>query len=248
MRWLDAHASARPVADVVDARVAWLTGQSSWTHSALSPAQHAVLDALAVDGWTPVRVGFPWTDRAVAPYRAAPLVVASARNAVQWAAARPVTAFTRETARHLQALLDRTRQDLLLLCGSTGARMAAAAAPLVVVPDGLHVHVVGLGPVGALPPPGGVWTVHAVRGSADPLSRWGFRGHVDVDVPGGHLAAATSPAAIDAVRRLVGRPRDSGPSAPPTADVAVAHPAGDRGRDGPSAQRGRGDARPRGAS
>lgn len=214
MRWLDAHASARPVADVVDARVAWLTGQSSWTHSALSPAQDTVLDALAGCGWTPVRVGFPWTDRAVAPYRAEPLVRASTRNAVQWAAARPGTPFTRETARHLQALLDRTRRDLLLLCGSTGARMAAAAAPLVAVPDGLRVHVVGLGPVGALPASGGPWTVHVVRGSADLLSRWGHRGAVDVVVPGGHLAAATSSAATAAITRLVGTPGADGAGVP----------------------------------
>ncbi|QHT56956.1 hypothetical protein GXP71_13295 [Cellulomonas sp. H30R-01] len=248
MRWLDAHASAHALADVVDARVAWLTGQSSWTHSALSPAQDAMLDALAVDGWTPVRVGFPWTDRAVAPYRAAPLVLASVRNAAQWSAARPGTAFTRETARHLQRLLDGTRRDLLLLCGSTGARMAAAAAPLVGVPDGLRVHVVGLGPVGALPRPGGGWTVHAVRGSADLLSRWGHRGPVDVTVPGGHLAAATSPAAIAAVTRLVGPPRGSGPQAPPTADIAVARPVGEPGRVRPSAFARRADARPRSTS
>lgn len=206
MRWLDAHASARPVADVVDARVAWLTGQSSWTHSALSPAQHAVLDTLAVRGWVPLRVGFPWTDRAVAPYRPEHLVLASVRNAAQWAAAQPGTAFTRATAQHLQSLLDRTRRELLLLCGSTGARMVAAVAPLVDVPDGLRVHVVGLGPVGPLPASGGPWAVHAVRGSADLLSRCAYRGPVDAVVPGGHLAAATSSAATAAVVRLVGTP------------------------------------------
>ncbi|WP_273653553.1 hypothetical protein [Cellulomonas fimi] len=206
MRWLDAHATATPVADAVDARVAWLTGQSSWTHSALSPEQHAVLDDLAVAGWTPLRVGFPWTDRALAPYRREPLVRASARNAAQWAAARPGTAFTRETVRHLQTLLDRTRRDLLLLCGSTGARMIAVAAPRLAVPAGLHVRVVGLGPVGPLPPAGGPWTVHTVRGSADLLSRWGHRGPVDVVVPGGHLRAATSPEARAALARIAAGP------------------------------------------
>lgn len=234
MRWLDAHASAAPAADVVDARVAWLTGQSAWTHSALSPAQDAVLDALAGAGWTPLRVGFPWTDRAFGPYRPEPLVTASARNAAQWLAARPGTALTTEIARHVQALADRTRHDLLLLCGSTGARMLATAAPLVALPAGLHVHVVGLGPVGGLPPAGGPWTVHAVRGSRDLLSRWGHREPVDVVVPGGHLDAATSAAATAAVVRLVGAPghvacgppgaATPGPLVAPTDPVTAATP------------------------
>lgn len=220
MRWLAAHADATPLARPATARAVWLTGQSSWRHSRLSSGQHAVLDALDAHGWEPLRVGFPWTDQAAAePYRREPLLAASARNARQWAAARPGSTFTRHAADHLQVLLDRTASDLLLLCGSAGARILASAAPRLRTPAGLRVHVVGLGPVGPLPAARDGWSVHVVRGRSDLLSRWGYRGTTDVVVPGGHLSAATSPAAVAAVLRLVGPP----PGAPVGPAVGSTH-------------------------
>jgi hypothetical protein len=202
-RWLDRHAGAPCVAGPAPARVAWLTGQSDWRRSHLSPAQLAVLDALAEDGWMPLRLGFPWTAPAAAgEYRRAPLPAASLRNAVQHLAARPGSRFARQVAGHLQPLLDRTSDRLLLLCGSTGAQMLGAAAPLLAVPPGLRVQVVALGPVGRLPRTGGAWEVRVVRGDRDLISRWGHRGAPDVLVPGGHLDAATGPAAVAAVRAL----------------------------------------------
>lgn len=218
MRWLDRHAGAPSVLDgaaPAARRVAWLTGQSSWAHSELSAGQHAVLDALAADGWDPVRLGLPWTTSARAAGSTAPrsgLLAASARNTAQHLAARPGGRFARQVAGHLQPLLDTTTQRLLLLCGSTGAQVAGAVAPLVRVPDGVVVHVVALGPVGRLPEPGPAWQVHVVRGTGDRISRWGYRGPVDVHVPGAHLDAATGPAARDAVRRLAS---DSVPDAAP---------------------------------
>ncbi|AEE47325.1 hypothetical protein [Cellulomonas fimi] len=218
MRWLVAHADATPLAGPATARAVWLTGQSSWRHSQLSPGQLAVLDTLAAHGWEPLRVGFPWTERAAAePYRREPLLAASARNARQWAAARPGSRFARHAADHLQVLLDRTATDLLLLCGSAGARVLASAAPSLRTPAGLRVHVVGLGPVGALPVAGSGWSVHVVRGRSDLLSRWGHRGAADVVVPGGHLVAATSPAAVAAVLHLVGPPSGAASPAPSAA-------------------------------
>lgn len=208
MRWLAAHAEAPPAAAPATRRAAWLTGQSSWRNSLLSPTQHAVLDALEPHGWTGLRVGFPWTTRAAeGTYRREPLAAASLRNAWQWAAARPGRPFARDASRHLQALLDRTTSDLLLLTGSAGAQILAGAAPSVRTPPGLQVHVVALGPVGAVTPARRGWSVHVVRGSDDLLSRLGHRRPADVVVPGGHLDAATSPAAVAAVLELVGAAR-----------------------------------------
>jgi hypothetical protein len=212
VRWLDRHAASPSVVDPTapaPARAAWLTGQSSWTHSHLSPAQDAVLDALAVDGWAPLRLGLPWTEAAAtAEYRRVALPVASARNAAQHLAARPGGRFAHQVARHLQPVLDGTADRLLLLCGSTGAQLLGVAAPLVRVPPGLTVHVVALGPVGAALRPGARWHVRVVRGDRDRISRLGYRGPVDVVVPGGHLDAATGPAAIAAVRALVPHPQE----------------------------------------
>lgn len=202
--WLAGHAAAEPAAEPTTARAVWLTGQSSWRTSHLSPAQQAVLDALEPRGWTPLRVGFPWTTRgAEGTYRREPLPAACVRNALQWAAARPGRPFAEQAARHLQALLDRTTSDLLLLTGSAGMQILAAAAPSVRTPAGLRVHVVGLAPVGARPPARPGWSVRTVRGSADLISRLGHRVPADVVVPGGHLAAPTSPAAVAAVLGLV---------------------------------------------
>lgn len=208
MRWLDRHAGAPSLAaagtgtDRVGSRVAWLTGQSDWSASPLSPAQHAVLDALAVDGWVPVRAGLPWTTTATGPYRTVPLLAAAARNAAQHLAARRGTRFARQVAAHLQPLLDGTTDRLLLLCGSTGAQLLGVAAPLLAVPPGLELRAVALGPVGVLPAPGGPWDVRVVRGAQDRISRWGCRRASDVVVPGGHLDAGTGAAAVAAVRRL----------------------------------------------
>ena len=91
-----------------------------------------------------------------------------------------------------------------LKCGSAGARLVTGAAAAVDVPAGLVVDVVGIGPVGALPRSGGPWRVHAVRGRRDWLSAIGHARRFDAVVPGGHLGAATSPAMLEAVVRLVG--------------------------------------------
>ncbi len=200
VRWLAAHATSPTLAGPVNRRVLWLTGQSSWSHSRLSPRQLAVLDAVAGSGWEPLRIGFPWTERAAArPYRPEPLPVASARNAAQYFAVRTSPAFRQQIARHLQTVLDRTSEHLLLLCGSTGSLMAHAALPLLTL--GPQVTAVALGPVGERPTGGG-WDVHVIQGRQDRVSRWGYRGSVDHLIDGRHLDATTSPAAIEIILRI----------------------------------------------
>lgn len=213
MRWLAAHAHVSCAAGPVGARAAWLTGQSSWQHSLLSPRQEAVLDALARDGLDPLRVGFPWTTAAAAgTYRSVPLPIASVRNGAQFIAARWLgthrreDAFAHQIARHLQQLVESTTDRLVLLVGSAGAEMLTAAAPLLRVPPSLAIDVVALGPVGRLRVKPS-WTVHVVQGSGDYISRLGYSGPVDAVVPGGHLSAATSPATITVVRAALRRAR-----------------------------------------
>ncbi len=212
MRWLRGHEPAAALADHVAARAAWLTGQSSWTHSLLAPHQHALLDVLHERGWAPLRVGFPWTaDAARGDYRPEPLGAASIRNARQYLAAATDRGFAHDVARHLQALLDRTSSDLVLLCGSAGARMLTCAVPHLEVPAGLTVHAVGIGPAGPLPRPGGPWRVTAIRGEADWISRLLHRGPIDRIVPGDHLGAARGAEVRHAVVDLVGAPRPTAP-------------------------------------
>jgi hypothetical protein len=128
---------------------AWLTGQSSYRHSQLSADQLGLLDLLADAGFATVRGGFPFNSGALArPYHPEPLAFACARNAAQYLAARAGVSFRAELARHLQPLLDRTARRLVLLCGSCGLELLAAALPQLRMPPGLEVLVVGLGPVG----------------------------------------------------------------------------------------------------
>ena len=175
------------------ARAAWLTGQSSWRHSRLSPAQEDVLADLAGLGYVPVPGGFPYNRAAMRlPYRPEPVLAASVRNTAQYVAARTSARFADDVVRHLQPLVDATEHHLLLLCGSTGAQLLATAAPRLRVRAGLTVTAVALGPVGARPEAAPGLQVRVLQGDRDLVSRWGYRGTPDLVVPGRHLGYATS--------------------------------------------------------
>lgn len=183
---------------------AWLTGQSSFRHSRLSPEQDAVLDGVARLGYATVRCGFPWNAAALGePYRREPILAASARNATQFAAARLGAALGREVSRHLQPLVDAVSRRLLLICGSAGAELLTAALPHLRL-GASPVLAVALGPVGRVPGPGSGVAVHVVRGAGDRLSRWGCRTAADAVVAGGHLDYARSTAVRAEVARVAG--------------------------------------------
>jgi hypothetical protein len=102
-------------------RVAWLSGQSSYRHHRLSPAQLGLLDAVADLGYRPVRAAFPYNSRAMAaPDRDEPLVRAAVRNVAQFLASRFDPCFAAEVARHVSPLVEYTDSRLLLICGSSG--------------------------------------------------------------------------------------------------------------------------------
>ena len=187
----------RHLAAPTTAQVAWLTGQNSFRHSTLSPHESEVLDELEALGYAPVRCGFPYNADALdPPFRKEHVVPAAARCIGQYLAAGHSRPFAAEVARHLQPLLDLTSDHLLLLVGSCGARMLTAAYPLLRVPDGLAVHVLALGPVGALPR--GTSPV-VLRGRWDVLSATLSRAPAR-RVPCGHLGYLDCPEARAEIR------------------------------------------------
>lgn len=208
-RWFDRYRTEEHLAVPAPAVTAWLTGQSSFRHSRLSPAQAGFLEALAGLGFTAVPAGFPYNRAALGqPYRREPLVAASVRNGAQYLAARHSRRFGLEVARHLQPLVDATADRLLLLCGSSGAQLLTSALPSLRLPAGLKVLAIALGPVGRLPGSGSGVEVHVVKGRTDVVSRWGHRGPVHRQVAGGHLDYAAAPEVradvLDVARRFLG--------------------------------------------
>jgi hypothetical protein len=166
---------------------AWLTGQSSYRHSQLSAGQLDLLNSLTAVGYEAVRGGFPFNGGAMTmPYRREPLAAASVRNGVQYLAARVDRRFRVELTRHLQPLFDQTGRRLVLLCGSCGLELLAAALPRLRLRPRLEVLALALGPVGRLPAAGGL-RLHVIRADGDWISRLGCRRAADLRVPGGHL-------------------------------------------------------------
>lgn len=205
-RWFDHYRTEEHLAAPSPVAAAWLTAQSSFRHSRLSPAQAGLLEILAGLGYTAVPAGFPYNRAALTyPYRREPLAVASVRNGAQYLAARRSRRFGREVARHLQPLVDATTDRLLLLCGSSGAQLLTASLPSLHLPADLRVLAVALGPVGRLPGSGSGVEVHVVQGRSDVVSRWGHRGPVHRRVAGGHLDYAAAPEVRAEVLDVAGR-------------------------------------------
>ena len=183
---------------------AWLTGQSAYRHSQLSPQQLGILEELA--GYEVIRAGFPYNQRALsAPYTPEPLLRASLRNASQFAAALASPAFSAELARHLQPLIDAASRRLLLLCGSCGLQLFASALPRLDLPSGLRLGLVAVGPVCLTP--AAFFRGHpqialfVVQGSRDWISRVGSRAGADARPPVDHLGYTRHPEARRAIRQ-----------------------------------------------
>ncbi|HWJ82368.1 MAG TPA: hypothetical protein VNS55_09050 [Nocardioides sp.] len=163
-------------------QVLHLTGQSDPASCALSPAQHAFLDALPLPEEAKVRRNFPY-DEALAPYRPVPLWLGSLRHA-----GLAVRVRRRGWAdRHRSSVVTQLgRADRsLVLAGSIGldllGRLDLPAATLD------RLVVVAYGAVATRPPACRTIRVGSRR---DHLARWWPS---DVYVDSGHLDYLAAP-------------------------------------------------------
>ena len=201
-RYDPAKSLAQPGAQVV----AWLTGQSDYRSACLSPAQAAVLRAIAAPGWVGVEANFPYNQAALtAGYRPAPLLAASVRNSAQFVAALGSTTFRQACARHLQPLLQAATHRLVLLCGSCGLQLFYAALPWLRVPAGLEIQLIGLGPVCVRHHTHSQVAVTVVQGQRDWLSRSLCRLPCNYRVAAGHLDYAALPELPALLRQLLSK-------------------------------------------
>lgn len=200
-RYDPADSLARPSTHML----AWLTGQSAYHHGSLSPAQAALLRGVTLPGWSRVEANFPYNKAALtADYQPTPLLPASVRNSAQFVAALTSSAFGQACARHLQPLLDASTSRLVLLCGSCGLQLFQAALPWLRVPTGLHIHLVGLGPVCLRFHRHPQVAVTVVQGRHDWLSRSLCPLPCHYQVPAGHLDYAGLAQLPELIKHLLG--------------------------------------------
>lgn len=205
-RMLEGLAEQGSVVTPCTRRLLLLTGQSSFVDSRLSPGQQELLRSVAGTQFTPLLAGFPF-HRQMLPegeWREPALAAACWRNGRQfwWAARR--APFGELVARHLQPAFSKTERCLLLMTGSCGLQMLAAAWPYLQRPSGLQVGCIALGPV-CVEGVGLPFAYCEIVGTGDWLARlmtWGnpkvgFGDQVVAErqrpgrrrmVPGGHLA------------------------------------------------------------
>jgi hypothetical protein len=188
-------------ADAAD-RVVWISGRSSATHAALSPAQRALIGRAEPYGFDPVTVGFPF--RAVEePWTKAGILRATARNTAQYAALRWHPATARQVAARLEPLLAHTTERLLAVCGSLGLELLVRGLRELHTPS-CRVRIVALGPVCASPT--GELDLYLAQAPTDLLSRISYRGPVRLRPKVGHLDYVLDPDVADLVTRAAKDP------------------------------------------
>jgi hypothetical protein len=121
-------------------QIAFLTGQSDPSGSALAPPQEAFLDALPTPDHWKVRVNFPYPE-ATPPHRPTPLPRASWNNSRQVLASRG-PAFAESFRPPVLALLARAERTLLL-AGSCGLELLANLDLPARALERLHVFAYG---------------------------------------------------------------------------------------------------------
>ncbi|WP_165314334.1 hypothetical protein [Agromyces protaetiae] len=192
-------------------QVRFLTGRSDRSTTALSPAQHAFLDALPLDEAERVRVNFPYAP-AAGPWRKVPLPVASVRNARDYLGARRRAFATRHTADVRAALAGADRQ--LVLAGSCGLELLGG---LRLDDETLaRVHVVAYGPVARRRPP---VSLETVVGDRDGIASRRRLGEPDHRIAAGHLDYLASPVFREIVVAAIGRLRAEAASSEASAPV-----------------------------
>ena len=185
-------------------QIAFLTGQSHPSRTALSPAQARFLAALPAPVESKVTRNFPYPDQdpAGSPFAPASLLMSSLRNTWQYFASRrpPFAMRHRLLVAALLARADRT----LLLAGSCGLELFNnLALPFDVLQ---RVTIFAYGPVARQRPD---CACLLVQGRRDWLSRRYFRS-VDARVNAGHMDYLADPEvttlAVETVRRFATLP------------------------------------------
>lgn len=184
-------------------RLVLLTGQSVPANAILSASQIAFLQAVAPSDVDILQHGFPYRRSRESGGPSAPwIAVAAARNAHQYLAARHSWRFREEIVACVDELFAKTDKALLILTGSCGLRLLAAAWPHLKHAGG-SCHVVALGPA-HLGPSGIPGTrLTTIRGRRDGWSAMLYRGAIDHHVPCGHLDYWTCDTTIAVTRALV---------------------------------------------
>ena len=169
-----------------------LTGQSDPRSCALSPAQHAFLDALPLTEEAKVRLNFPYDD-ATPPYAPVPLWLGSLRHAALAVRIRRAG----WAARHRAAVAGRLeRADRsLVLAGSIGLDLLGRLDLPATLLD--RLVVVAYGAVATRPP---ACRTIRVGSRHDPMARWWPS---DVYVDGGHLDYLAQPELAAVCRDLI---------------------------------------------
>jgi len=185
-------------------RLVLLTGQSSFMSSALRAEQMDFLQAVAPPGARVCLLGFPWHHGLATPHDAPNLLAASWRNGQQWWWTRRRGRFTDLLSGIVARLRRHTAQRLLVVTGSCGIQLLAAALHGMDGP-GPPISVFALGPVGAAPAPGCLAGLEVVQGSQDGWSRLLWRGAVDHRPRCGHLDYYRDAATREAARRFLAR-------------------------------------------
>lgn len=181
-------------------QVCFLTGRSDPRTTALSAAQRAFLEALPLAPAERVAVNFPYA-RPSRPWRATPILLASARNTRDHLGSRhPRFARTHaEAVRARFARADRT----LVLAGSCGLELLANLR--LDAADLAGVHVLAYGPVARRAP---AVRLEVVVGSRDRLAR-PWAGRADHLIDSGHLDYLGSAAFAGIAARALQRVREA---------------------------------------
>jgi|GEM_PF-1803702 len=168
-------------------RICLLTGQSSFTSSALPADKLTFLSAVTSAEAVLTPTGFPWHDSLSKQQSRAPgLFGASLRNVQQVIWVRYNKDFRNALSAIVGTLLERTEERLLLVTGSCGVDLLSHALSLLPT-GGPQIWALILGPTGRLPADGRITRSLVIQGHRDIWSRLLWRGPVHVRPDCGHL-------------------------------------------------------------
>jgi len=175
-------------------QVAFLTGQSHPASCALSPAQEAFLDRLALPDVAVVRRNFPYGD-VTPPYRDVALLAASWNNTRQYWRSRTID-FANRHRPDVVRLIDRA-DCTVLLAGSCGLELLTNLD--LRAEDLARLRVFAYGAVARRRP---ACDVFAVLGRRDWIAR-AFGGPIDAAVDCGHMDYLETPDVLTLCRSFI---------------------------------------------